>query len=158
TVAAACACSHPAAGPASPGAERAFGTRIGVAAEHVPPAAPSAGRQAARRRTAAPRGSSTAAARGGRRRWRRRRRRELAAAAASLAARGGLVRFLDQRAIALLIERAPRLFGGNGGELFVIVPRRLALLRRLHLEQVHRVDLAAIDAHAALAHQFVVGR
>src|SRR6516225_6033733 len=69
----------------------------------------------------------------------------------------GAISFFDQRTI-VLIERPPGLLGGNGGELLVIVPGTLALFGLLHLEQVHRMDLASVDAHAALAHQLVVGR
>src|SRR5262249_46207765 len=56
------------------------------------------------------------------------------------------VLLLHQRAVALLVERPPGFLRGNGRELLVIVPRRLALLGRLHLEQIHRVNLAAVDA------------
>src|SRR5262249_11161793 len=65
--------------------------------------------------------------------------------------------FLRQRTFAL-VERTPRLLRRNGRELLVVVPGRLALLGLLHLEQVHRVDLAAVDAHVALAHEPVFGR
>src|SRR5262249_36117926 len=41
--------------------------------------------------------------------------------------------FLHQRTFAL-VERTPRLFRGDGRELLVVVPGRLALLRLLHLE------------------------
>src|SRR5262249_4926679 len=65
--------------------------------------------------------------------------------------------FLRQRTFAL-VERTPRLLRRNGRELLVVVPGRLALLGLFHLEQVHRMDLAPIDAHVALAHEPVLGR
>src|SRR5262249_8663774 len=65
--------------------------------------------------------------------------------------------FLPQWTFAL-VERPPRLLRRNGRELLVVVPGCLALLRLLHLEQVHRVDLAPVDAHVALAHEPVLGR
>src|SRR5262249_16807434 len=64
--------------------------------------------------------------------------------------------FLHQRTFAL-VERTPRLLRRNGRELLVVVPGRLALLGLLHLEQVHRMDLAPVDAHVALAHEPVFG-
>src|SRR6516225_5280525 len=65
--------------------------------------------------------------------------------------------FLHQRTFAL-VEWTPRLFRGDGRELLIVVPGRLALLRLLHLEQIHRVHLAPVDAHVALAHEPVLGR
>src|SRR6516165_2330298 len=65
--------------------------------------------------------------------------------------------FLHQRTFAL-VERTPRLLRWDGRELLVVVPGRLALLRLLHLEQVHRVELAPVDTHVALAHELVLGR
>src|SRR5262249_32585051 len=43
-------------------------------------------------------------------------------------------------------------------QLLGVVPGCLALLGLLHLEQVHRVNLAPIDAHLALAPEAVLGR
>src|SRR4029077_13186937 len=64
---------------------------------------------------------------------------------------------LDQRALAF-IERAERLFGGDGGACLVVIPGALALLGLLYFEQVHVVDLAAVLPDAALAKQLVVVR
>src|ERR1700731_107704 len=63
----------------------------------------------------------------------------------------------DQRAMAVL-ERPERLVGRNGGQQLVEVARILRFRRRLHLEQIGRVDLAAVGADRALAEQGVVGR
>src|SRR5262245_13562030 len=64
---------------------------------------------------------------------------------------------LDERALAF-IERAERLIRGDRGAELVVVPRTLALLRFLHLEQIHVMDLAPVLADAALAEQLVVRR
>src|SRR5215510_5853701 len=62
-----------------------------------------------------------------------------------------------QRATALG-ERPERLVLRDGGAHFVIVPGTLRFRRLLDLEQIHRVDLAAVRAHGTLAEQRVVGR
>src|SRR5919112_1301846 len=64
---------------------------------------------------------------------------------------------LHERA-ASLVERAERLLGRDGGPQLVIVPRTLGLLRLLHLEQIHRVNVPAVAADLALAEQPVLGR
>src|SRR5258706_7153610 len=55
---------------------------------------------------------------------------------------------LDERAAAL-VERTERLVAGHGGEQLVEIPFILGLFRLLHLEQIHVVDHAAVDADLA---------
>ena len=62
-----------------------------------------------------------------------------------------------KRAVAL-INWAEGLISRNGRAELVIVPLALALLRRLHLEEIHRMDLAAICANLTLAEEPVIGR
>src|SRR5262245_58506230 len=64
---------------------------------------------------------------------------------------------LDQRATAFG-QRAEGFVRWNGGAELVVVPRSLRLRRLLDLEQIHRMDLAPVGAHRALAEQLVVGR
>src|SRR5262245_33618544 len=59
---------------------------------------------------------------------------------------------LHQRAAAFG-QRAEGFVRRNGGAELVVVPRSLRLRRLLDLEQIHRVDLAAVGAHRALAEQ-----
>src|SRR5260370_36123036 len=56
-----------------------------------------------------------------------------------------VVLFPHQRTFAL-VQRPPGFFRRNGCELLVIVPGTFALLGLLHLEEVHWVDLAPVDA------------
>src|SRR5215472_8869155 len=70
--------------------------------------------------------------------------------------RAGLL-CLHQRAFTL-IDRAEGFGRGDRGTQFVVVPRRLALLRFLDLEQIHVLDLASILPDQAFPEQFVVGR
>src|ERR1700722_18830161 len=58
--------------------------------------------------------------------------------------RNPLVR-LYQRAAAL-VERTERLVARHGGDQLVEIPLTLGLLRLLHLEQIHVMDHAAVDA------------
>src|SRR5438132_6930792 len=64
---------------------------------------------------------------------------------------------LRQRALAL-VERPERLLGRDGGAHLVVIPRALGLRGLLHLEEIHRMDLAAVGADGALAEEGVVGR
>src|SRR2546422_9198679 len=64
---------------------------------------------------------------------------------------------LHERAVAL-VHRPERLLGRNRGAHLVVVPRALGLRRLLHLEQVDRMDLAAVGAHHTLAEDRIVGR
>ena len=64
---------------------------------------------------------------------------------------------LQHRADALL-ERDEGFRRRDGGDEVVIVPRILRVRRLLHLEQIGRVDLAAVGADRALAEQRIVGR
>src|SRR5207245_4059672 len=57
-----------------------------------------------------------------------------------------------------LVERTKRLLGGNGRADLVVVPRVLRLGRLLHLDQVRRMDLAAVDTNRPLAEERIVGR
>ena len=56
------------------------------------------------------------------------------------------------------VHRPEGLVGRDRGADLVVVARALRLGRLLHLEQVGRVDLAAVGADRALAEQRVVGR
>src|SRR5690606_29606025 len=60
-----------------------------------------------------------------------------------------------QRALALA-HRPEGLVGGHRRERLEVVPLLLRLRRRLHLEQVHRVQLSSVLANAALAEQRIV--
>src|SRR5262249_14341394 len=62
-----------------------------------------------------------------------------------------------QRAVAVL-ERTEGLVGRNGGAQLVEVARIFRLRRLLHLEQVGRVQLAAVGADRARAEQRIIGR
>src|SRR5215831_4970321 len=64
---------------------------------------------------------------------------------------------LHQRAAAIG-QGTEGFVGRDGGAEFVIIPGALRFRRLLYFEQVHRVDLAAVGAHHALAEEFVVGR
>src|SRR5262245_30877288 len=48
-------------------------------------------------------------------------------------------------------QRAERLIGRDGGAHLEVVPWALRFRRLLHLDQVHRVDLAAVGTHRAPA-------
>src|SRR5499427_2728288 len=48
-------------------------------------------------------------------------------------------------------QRPERLIGRDGGADLEVVPPALRFRRLLHLDQIHRVDLAAVGAHRALA-------
>src|SRR5207248_10582972 len=64
----------------------------------------------------------------------------------------------DQRAIAL-VQGAERLLRRNAGEDLEIVPVALRLLGRFHLQEIHRVDLAAVLADSSFAEQRIkIGR
>src|SRR5881628_3060032 len=65
--------------------------------------------------------------------------------------------FLDELAPSL-VERPERLLGRDGRLDLVVVPRVLRLGRLLHLDEVRRMDLAAVDADGPLAEERVVGR
>src|SRR5262249_47179330 len=56
--------------------------------------------------------------------------------------------FVHERAAAFR-QRPEGLIGRNGGADLEVVPRGLRFRRLLHLDQVHRVDLAAVGAHQA---------
>src|SRR5262249_17108575 len=62
-----------------------------------------------------------------------------------------------QRAAAIG-QGAESFVGRDGGAEFVIIPGGLRFRRLLDFEQIHRVDLAAVGAHHALAEELVVGR
>src|SRR6516164_1055426 len=64
---------------------------------------------------------------------------------------------LHQRAAALG-QGAESFVGRDGGAEFIIIPGALRFRGFFDFEQVHRVDLAAVGAHRALAEEFVVGR
>src|ERR1700675_4969278 len=64
---------------------------------------------------------------------------------------------LDHRADALL-ERDKSLIRRNGGDELVIIPRIFRLRWLFHLEQIGRVNLAAVGADRAGAEQGIVGR
>src|SRR4051812_31289358 len=57
---------------------------------------------------------------------------------------------------ATLVQRPEGFLGRRGLQQLVVVPRRLALGRGLHLEQVGRAELAAVLADAARAEGVVV--
>src|SRR5438094_6801637 len=57
-----------------------------------------------------------------------------------------------------LIEWTKSLLGRNGRADLVVIPRVLRLGRLLHLDQVRRVDLAAVDTNRPLAEERIVGR
>src|SRR3989442_5579807 len=57
-----------------------------------------------------------------------------------------------------LIERTKSLLGRNGRADLVVIPRVLRLGRLLHLDQVRRVDLAAVDTNRPLPEERSVGR
>src|SRR5437660_6923081 len=63
---------------------------------------------------------------------------------------------LHQRALAIL-QRAERLIGRDRRAHLVIVPGSLRLRRLFHLDQVRRMDLAAVGADAAFAEQRIIG-
>src|SRR6059036_2561741 len=65
--------------------------------------------------------------------------------------------FLDELAPSL-VEWPERLLGRDGRLDLVVVPRVLRLGRLLHLDEVRRMDLAAVDADRPLAEERVVGR
>src|SRR5260221_10430478 len=62
----------------------------------------------------------------------------------------------DQRTIAL-VQRPERLFGRNARDGLEIIPVALRLLGRFHLQQVHRVDFAAVLPDSSFAEQRIVG-
>src|SRR5262245_30381807 len=74
------------------------------------------------------------------------------------ASRGGINRLAADQRAAALVHRTERLVRRDGGTQLVEVPRALRLVRLLHLEEIHRMDLAAVGADFALAEQLVVGR
>src|ERR1700744_833574 len=55
-------------------------------------------------------------------------------------------------------QRAEGFFGGNGRDQLVDVAARFALFRLFYLEEIGWMDLASVDADAALAESVVVGR
>src|SRR5882672_12404655 len=55
-------------------------------------------------------------------------------------------------------KRSESLLARRGSDQLVIVPRSLGLGRCLDLEQIGRVNLAAVYANSALAEQRIVGR
>src|SRR4051812_40292907 len=59
---------------------------------------------------------------------------------------------------AAVLERTEGLRGRNGRKRLVEVTRILGLFGLLHLEEIRRMDLAAIGADCALAEQRIVGR
>src|SRR5262245_54455731 len=61
---------------------------------------------------------------------------------------------LHQRAAAIR-ERAERLVGGNGRDELVIIVGVFRFFRLLHLEQIHRVNDAAVLANGDVAEQLV---
>src|SRR5580765_2342438 len=63
----------------------------------------------------------------------------------------------DQRAVALA-HRAERLLGGDRRDHLVEIPVALRLLGRLHLREIHGMELAPVLADAALAEERIVGR
>src|SRR5215207_2040057 len=84
-----------------------------------------------------------------------------AAAAASCGTAGAMdaltgCPFLLRHLAAAFLQRREGLVTLDGREVLVIVPRRLALLRRLDLEQVHVVDHAPVRQDLAVAGEEVV--
>src|SRR5579862_8032576 len=70
---------------------------------------------------------------------------------------GRLVSVGDERTVAVL-ERPEGFFRRDSGTQDVVVARIFGLFGLLDLEQIGRVDLAAVDADIAFAEQRVVGR
>src|SRR5687768_7895623 len=64
---------------------------------------------------------------------------------------------LHERAAAL-IKRTESLLRRDGRPELVIIPRTLRFFRLLHFEQIHRMDVPAVDADLALSEQPVLGR
>ena len=71
--------------------------------------------------------------------------------------RSAAVLSVDHRTAAVL-QRTESLIRWNGGAQLVVVAGIFRLFRRLDLEQIGRVDLAAVGADLALAEQRIVGR
>src|SRR5207344_3309868 len=61
-----------------------------------------------------------------------------------------------QRAVAL-VQRPERLFRWNVRNDLEVVPVTLRLPGRFHLQEIHRVDLAAVLADPSFAEQRIVG-
>src|SRR6266576_214958 len=62
----------------------------------------------------------------------------------------------DQRTIAL-VQRTERLLGRNARHDLEIVPVALRLLGRFHLQEMHRVDFAAVLPDSSFAEKRIVG-
>src|SRR5262249_10610808 len=69
----------------------------------------------------------------------------------------GRLKSLYERTIAIL-QRPERLIGGNRRAGLVQIPFALRFGRLLHLEEIRRMDLAAVGAHRSLAEERIVGR